>query len=209
VGCSFRRQVSAGAPTVGGIRASNSPRDTVLSVRTDSKINLLPHQAVASRRGRHGFSLLEMSATLLLLSLLAALAWGASQMLRSSGSSATAVPLLTSAQVEARRLSDTDGTFPSDIADQLVSLSGDGLTFTVQDVSDLMTVSAYRSNDSSLVLAAIAGADCLVLVDRVLASSTWVLVLDAADSCSAPLLTTTVVALPAAGTPTAPQRIEQ
>ena len=201
--------MSACTVTAVGIRASNSPGDTVLSVRTDSKNSLLPRLAVASRRDRHGFSLLEMSATLLLLSLLAALAWGASQMLRSSGSSATAVPLLTSAQVEARRLSDTDGTFPSDIVDQLVGLSGDGLTFTVQGASDLMTVSVYRSNDSSLVLAAISGADCLVLVDRVLASSTWSVVLDAAESCSAPLWATTVVALPTVGTPTAPQRIEQ
>jgi hypothetical protein len=153
--------------------------------------------------------MLEIATTLLLLSLLAAVTWGASQALRSSGSAATAVPLLTSAQVEARRLSDPDGTFPSDVVAQLADLTGDGLTFTAQNASDLMDVSVYLSDDASLVLAAVAGADCLVLVDRVTASSTWAMVLDAAENCSAPLLAAAVAALPDAGTPAAPQRIEQ
>lgn len=201
--------MSSDASVAGGIRASKGPGDTVLSVQTDPQNGLLLRRASTSQRYRHGFTMLEIATTLLLLSLLAAVTWGASQALRSSGSSATAVPLLTSAQVEARRLSDPDGTFPSDVAVQLAGLTGDGLTFTAQNASDLMDVSVYLSDDASLVLAAVAGADCLVLVDRVTASSTWAMVLDAAENCSAPLLATAVVALPTAGTPAAPQRVEQ
>jgi prepilin-type N-terminal cleavage/methylation domain-containing protein len=209
VGCHLCRQVSSAASSISGIRASNGPKDTVLPVQTDSQNGLLPRPAPTSQRSRHGFSMLEIATTLLLLSLLAAVTWGASQALRSSGSAATAVPLLTSAQVEARRLSDPDGTFPSDVVAQLADLTGDGLTFTAQNASDLMDVSVYLSDDASLVLAAVAGADCLVLVDRVTASSTWAMVLDAAENCSAPLLAAAVAALPDAGTPAAPQRIEQ
>jgi prepilin-type N-terminal cleavage/methylation domain-containing protein len=162
----------------------------------------------APARARKGFSLIEIAVTLLLLATVATLTWSASQLVRSSGSAAGAAPLLATVQVQARRLVGVDGRYPADLVSQLAGLSVPGLAVTTQGATADNDVSAYRSSEYALVLAAVSGVDCLVLVDRLDGSSSWIRIREAADSCSASVLQATALALPAAGTSDAPQQVE-
>jgi hypothetical protein len=133
--------------------------------------------------------------------------WSVSQQVRSAGSAASAAPLLATVQLQARRLVDVEGRYPLDVVSQLGTLSVSGVSVTAQ-AAGTDEVSAHRSGETEFVMAAVSGDDCLVLVDRIGGSVSWVRVRQGAESCSAAALEQTVLALPVGGTSIAPQQVE-
>lgn len=158
-------------------------------------------------RCRAGFSFLEVAVVLVLLSMLAAIGYTGFASLRANTEGAAAGPMLTVAQLEARRLSSPDGGFTEDALEVLVALSDASLMFTSSASTGTDTVSVYRIDEESLVLAMVSGEDCLVLLDRPFASSTWAIFRNQADACLASALAGSIAGLPAEGSPTLPQEV--
>ena len=191
-----------------GIRAVAVRRLTIKQVKVGPVLSPGRASFGAPDQTRKGFSLIEIAVTLMLLATVATLTWSTSQQVRSSGSAAGAAPLLATVQAQARRLVAVDGRYPVDLVSQLAGLSVPALAVTAQAATADSAVSAYRSSDYTLVLAAVSGGDCLVLVDRLDGSSSWIRIRESAASCTASVLHETVLALPAAGTSNAPQQVE-
>lgn len=145
--------------------------------------------------------------TLVLLFILAAVGYTGFATVRGSTEGVAAGPLLSVAQLEARRLVSSAGEFPTSVVDDLVLLSDASLTFTGSVAAGTETVSVYRVDGEVLVFATSSGDDCLVLVDRPYGSSTWARVLDAASECSAGDLAGTVTSLTPGGSAASPQEV--
>jgi prepilin-type N-terminal cleavage/methylation domain-containing protein len=158
-------------------------------------------------RCRAGFSFLEVAVVLVLLSMLAAIGYTGFASLRANTEGTAAGPMLTVAQLEARRLSSPDGGFAEDALEALVALSDASLTFTSAASTDTETVSVYRIDEESLVLAMVSGEDCLVLLDRPFASSTWAVFRTQADACLASTLAGSIAGRAQGGSPTLPQEV--
>lgn len=145
--------------------------------------------------------------TLVLLGILAAIGYTGFAAVRSNTDGTAAGPVLAVAQLEARRLSSPDGGFPSTTVEDLVALSTSSLTFTSTVSTSIETVSAYRIDEESLVLATVSGDDCLVLLDRPFASSTWAVFAGDAATCVAGDLAGAAAALAPGGSASAPQEV--
>lgn len=145
--------------------------------------------------------------TLVLLGMLAAIGYSAFAAVRGNTEGAAAGPVLTLAQLEARRLSSPAGGFPSTALDDLVAASTDALTFTASASTGVETVSVYRIDEESLVLATVSGTGCMVLLDRPFSSSTWVVFEGGADECIAGDRAAAAAALTPGGSSTAPQEV--
>jgi len=143
--------------------------------------------------------------TLLLLAVLTSMGYAGFVAIRASTEGVAAGPLLAAAQLEARRLTDDSGEFPSGVVADLVAVSDSSLGFSSGAASS-STVSVYRVDGSSLVLAAVSGPDCLVLLDRPGGASTWALFV-AVPSCSAAGLAGEVSGLPSGGSSASPQEV--
>lgn len=152
------------------------------------------------------FSFLEVAVTLLLLSMLMLVGFFSFNRVRESTEGAAAGPLLSVAQLEARRLTDSSGEFPATIEASLSALSSAQLSTTSAAASGDV-VSVYRVDEGKLVLAARSGDDCLVLLDRAAGSPTWAKFLGEGDACQASLLTAEVVALAPGGSPSSPLEV--
>ena len=144
--------------------------------------------------------------TLLLMGLLAVVGYVGFSALRESTAGVASGPLLAAGQLEARRFTDVAGEFPADVVDALLAVSDSSLGFSAGPASGSV-VSVYRIDESSLVLAAVSGPDCLVLLDRPAADATWALFRGESDGCSASALAAQVVTLSAGGSPTSPQEV--
>ena len=144
--------------------------------------------------------------TLVVLVILAAIGYSGFAAVRGNTEGVATGPLLSVAQLEARRLISS-GEFPVGVVDDLVSLSDPSLTFTGDAATEAETVSVYRIDGESLVFAAPSGDDCLVLVDRPYGSSTWARVLDTASDCSAGDLAGTATGLAPGGSAASPQEV--
>jgi len=186
------------------IRAASGVFPTVCRVPHDTAYPI--SRDLPGRRSA-GFSFLEMAVTLALLAILAAVGYTGFSAVRSNTEGAAAGPLLSVAQLEARRLSAPDGGFPADAAGSLVALSASGLTFTQAASTDTETVSVYRIDEESLVLATVSGDDCLVLLDRPFGSSTWAVFRGEADDCVAGELAGAAAALTPGGSSSVPQEV--
>jgi hypothetical protein len=144
--------------------------------------------------------------TLVVLGILAAVGYSGFAAVRGNSAGVATGPLLSVAQLEARRMISS-GEFPVGVVDDLVSLSDTSLTFTGTAATEAGTVSVYRIDGESLVFAAPSGEDCLVLVDRLYGSSTWARVLEAASDCSAGDLVGTATGLVPGGSAASPQEV--
>jgi Tfp pilus assembly protein PilE len=156
---------------------------------------------------RSAFSFLEVAVTLLLLSLLLLVGFVSYDRVRENTEGAAAAPLLSVAQLEARRLTDVSGEFPESLEADLSALSDSELATTSGAASDGV-VSVYRVDEQTLVLAARSGDDCLVLLDRVSSVPTWAKFLGLGLSCQASLMAAEVTALAAGGSPASPLEVE-
>lgn len=186
------------------IRAARGIFPTVLQVPSDVS-HLLPRSDVSHRWS--GFSFLEVAVTLVLLGILAGIGYAAFATVRDNTEGTAAGPVLVVAQLEARRLSASDGSYASTTVADLVARSTDALTFTDSAATDVETVSVYRVDEESLVLATVSGDDCLVLLDRPFASSTWAIFKGDASLCTAGGFAAASVALTPGGSASAPQEV--
>jgi prepilin-type N-terminal cleavage/methylation domain-containing protein len=156
-----------------------------------------------SLKSLRGFSLIEVGVVLALLAVLSLVAVSAFGSTRSGVRSAAAGPLLRSAQLELRRGALPDGSFPTD---PVAVLTAAGVPAGAGN-RPAGIVSVLGVDSSSVVFAAGSRDDCLVLVDRPAASSTWALFISAGPSCDASLLAQEALALTAGGTSSDPQEV--
>lgn len=159
-------------------------------------------ESFSHRRCRRiGFTLLETGITMSILAMLAALSVISYNYIKTGNSRVSAAPLLSTAQSDLRRTAGSDGQYPADVLALLVALPGSSISYVAGVVADSVEVSVYRQSATEVVLAALAGAGCLVLIDRPFGSSTWVLDVDAAADCSASILAVDALALTPSGSP--------
>lgn len=164
-------------------------------------------RSTPARPARGGFSFLEIAGTLIIVAMLMLIGTATFDRLRENTEGVSAGPLLSVAQLEARRLTDADGLFPASVASDLVALSDASLSVTTSASDGSGTVSVYRIDESSMVLASRSGADCLVLLDRLSGSATWALFRGEGEACTASEFAAEAAALDAGGSSSSPQEV--
>jgi prepilin-type N-terminal cleavage/methylation domain-containing protein len=156
-----------------------------------------------SLKPRQGFSLIEVGVVLALLAVLSLVAVSAFGSTRSGIRSAAAGPLLRSAQLELRRAVLSDGSLPTDPVAVLTAAgvpAGSGNR-------PAGVVSVLGIDAASVVFATGSREDCLVLVDRPSAASTWARFAASGPSCDASVLAQAALGLAAGGTASDPQEV--
>ncbi|MBU6201286.1 MAG: hypothetical protein KJS90_04715 [Acidobacteria bacterium] len=150
---------------------------------------------------------MEVAVTLVLLAILAAIGYSGFAAVRGRTQGVSAGPILTVAQLEARRLSSANGGFPASVLTDLSALSDASLSFTDAASTSAGMVSVYRVDEEALVLATASSDDCLVLLDRPFASSTWAVFRGKASECVAGDLAAAAAGLAPGGSASLPQEV--
>jgi len=127
------------------------------------------------------FTMIEIIAVIVVAGILGTAAISYFTSIRSESDALAAAPILSSIQLDLRRVS-YDGVVPLDLEDAL-TLSGTAITAGTS--TGLSEVSVARFDQTTAVYATLSGNRCNVLVDRLNGKEGWGVITDQSIACSA------------------------